>query len=282
MTDARACRMQPTDAGSCTQVFELEGTSSPPAMLAAFLSLAGSCSLGPTTNPYGVGLGIALLGWAGVCAAYALSNKQHVVVGTDGLLLSQRATRRRRLPFGEIASVTREGTDVVVTLRSGEVLRLSRLSAGFLRASSRAVAAAGRAADAMVQRVSEARALYDASSHDDGALARLARGDQGPTEWLAALRRLGEELGSYREGALERERLWSVVESETTPRALRLAAAIALHGAPGREAWTDDLLARVGDRSAFPELPRGVRVVLEGSQGEIEALLASFSRAEEG
>src|SRR5206468_11276280 len=99
------------------------------------------------------------------------------------------------------------------------------------------------------------------------APAALARGDESMTEWLARLDALAATSGAaYREGALDRESLFALLEEEGTAPDVRIAAARLLEKRFG--AKKEDLLRVAAD----PELRLRVEAVLDDEdEDEYEA-----------
>jgi hypothetical protein len=139
-----------------------------------------------------------------------------VDVGSDGILL-RRLFDRRFLSHAALEGVTTDGLAVVLTLRTGEVVKVST-GASTTQLEAR---------DALVRRVEEAHAAFVDDHGAATAEALVAPGGRAPERWLREVRALARAR-DYRETRLDEERLWRVVDDVTAPPGTRAGAALAL------------------------------------------------------
>lgn len=180
--------------------------------------------------------------------------QQHVNVriGADGLVVKAGFARRRFVSHGDVRSVTAEGFDAIVTLASGETMRLDCSNA------PGAVEAAWRA--------------YIAASAAPNAELALDRGGKTIHEWVEQLRRVGKGASAtFREAGMTREELMRVIESTSAAAKARLAAVVAL-----REGLTEEEKPRIrvaADQCVEPAMrERLVRVAFASDEEMIDAL----------
>jgi hypothetical protein len=149
-----------------------------------------------------------------------LRSQTRVTVGVDGLLVS-RLGAKQFVPYADVEALTPEKNDLVISIRGRRPLRL-----GF---GLRSVIGEEFSRDALIQRVSEARAARAPSDQVGEATvaALLARGERAPREWLDGIRALARDP-SYRKAELSAEHLWRIVEDPGTEATSRAGAAAAL------------------------------------------------------
>jgi hypothetical protein len=180
-------------------------------------------------------------------AAYAVTLwllRVHIDVGADGILL-RRLGGRRFVPYRSLIGATAAGSYVVLSLRSGKDVRLG-LGTSLRQAQSR---------EALVQRIEQSLAAYEASGADAHTEALVAPGGRPLPVWLTEVRSLAR-AHDYREAAVDADRLWRVVADPSADPAARAGAAVALAG--GADDETRARLRIASDTCADPRL----RVVL--------------------
>jgi hypothetical protein len=177
-------------------------------------------------------LAFALLYWSGATGALPFGEKEDGVLGVVFALLSLALvlTRRRAALLGHRLALRSKEWDAHVSLHAqGE----------------------------------EEEEKAPASGHVPSA---LARGDESMTEWLARLDALAASSGAaYREGALDRESLFALLEDPATAPDVRIAAARLLEKRFG--AKKEDLVRVAAD----PDVRLRVEAVLDDEEEEDEA-----------
>lgn len=178
-------------------------------------------------------LAFALLYWSGATGALPFGEKEDGVLGVVFALLSLALvlTRRRAALLGHRLALRSKEWDAHVSLHArGEE--------------------------------EEEAEKAPASSHVPSA---LARGDESMTEWLARLDALAASSGAaYREGALDRDSLFALLEDATTAPDVRIAAARLLEKRFG--AKKQDLVRVAAD----PDVRLRVEAVLSDDDEEEE------------
>jgi hypothetical protein len=190
----------------------------------------------------------------------ARSNTANVVVGADGLLVRDGLAARRFVGHDRITGVQAAGHEIVVTLRDGGELRWRTAMDG---QKGKVAEEAEQTASGIATRIREARAAFEELSGEVAALPALARAGRSTTDWLGALRRVGEEgveMG-FRDAGLSRDRLWRVAEATQAPELSRVTAAVAL--ARTADADERERLRALAERSASPVLQKRIRVAVE-------------------
>jgi hypothetical protein len=152
----------------------------------------------------------------------ALWGPAAVVIGADGLIL-RGALRTRFIPFGRLASVDAGPEHLVLHLTDGTSAsaRVRHLSAAQI--------------EQLRARLDAATAAWKAGAPGPAALARLDRNGRAPEAWRAALEALLHGPEGYREAAVTREDLLSVLENPGAPAERRIGAALALAARPSGE-----------------------------------------------
>lgn len=141
-----------------------------------------------------------------------------LVVGADGIEL-RGPWRRRFVSFASLDGVAWEQPGTLVIRERG--LRPKRLDGTSLIEDA-------STADAFLEAVRHARALY-ARRHRETELARLlVRGDRPLAAWREALRQLAEGAGAYRAQALGAEELTLLLDDASADEEVRLGAALAM------------------------------------------------------
>lgn len=219
--------------------------------------------------PWIHGLAIPLAALATLLGfAVTATRMRQVTVGADGIRVRDAFVLSPRfIPHDAIEDVQREASDVVLRLRGGDEVRLSM---GFATSTEETEGTA----QALVDRIREARAVFHASEGRAPALGALTRGERSTREWLDALRRAGEEAeGGFRDAVAGRARLWELVTSGQTPARARVAAAVALRVAAEADDDTRVRIAAIAESCAESEVAERMRVAAEGEDEDLEALL---------
>lgn len=187
----------------------------------------------------------------------------HIVIGADGIIVSQRF-RTRFVSFDQIRSVTTAGDHVTLHLDGG-----SRL-----RARARHLDEAAQAA--IQARVQDALAARRARSAEPAALADLDRRGRPGGLWREALAGLLSRDPGYRAARLTREQILGVLDNPAAPAGRRIGAALALASSGDHEAASR---VRVAAGSAAN---RRVRIALEKiAAGELDAAAVDEAAAED-
>jgi hypothetical protein len=177
--------------------------------------------------------------------------RTQVDVGSDGVLL-RRASGRRFLSYRALSAVSVEGRLLVLSLATGETIRLALLGA---------TSEPARLHDALTQRIEEARTFV--GTHESvNAEAWLTPGGRPVAHWLRELRGLAR-AHDYREAQIDAERLWRVVADPGAPPATRAGAAIALSRTMDGDTRTR--LRVAADACADPKLRVALGCVAEGA-----------------
>ena len=182
------------------------------ANVAAFaLAGAGGVTVGALQHRGGLVFVIraTLFGCAILGMVYARTYTR-VVVGSDGVLL-RRLGDNRFISYGELSDVSAEGRSIALVLRSGDIVRLSPNPP-----ASR---------DALLTRIEEARAAF--MPEDRSGAALIDPGGRSVEQWLQDLRAMSTGR-AYREARPDRESLWRLLVSPSSPPAVRAGAALAL------------------------------------------------------
>jgi hypothetical protein len=127
--------------------------------------------------------------------------------------------------------------------------------------------------DAVLARIGEAREAFRARGPAADVSALVGRGTRTRADWLAALTKLRDAEGGYRDAVVREDDLWRVVEDPSAPEDARGGAALLL-----RSSLDDAGKARVrvaAEATASPKL----RVALDAAAGDAqeEALRAALS-----
>jgi hypothetical protein len=85
--------------------------------------------------------------------------------------------------------------------------------------------------DAVLARIGEAREAFRARGPAADVSALVGRGTRTRADWLAALTRLRDAEGGYRDAVVREDDLWRVVEDPSAPEDARGGAALVLRGA---------------------------------------------------
>jgi hypothetical protein len=192
----------------------------------------------------------------------ALLGPGELVVGADGLTVHSGG-RRRFVAYDRVASVRVDPSRVTVSLTDG--------SAVHARASQLDAATAALIRD----RIAEAQAVRGQDEGGAQALAQLDRQGRGVAAWAAALRRVVEDAGDYRRGALTPEQLGAVLESPAASMERRLGAAVALYARADPE---DHARIRIAAEACAN--PRLRVALIKAADGELEAALAEAETGE--
>jgi hypothetical protein len=167
---------------------------------------------------------------------------RRLVVGHDGISIAYLGAERF-LPYGNITSVQRLGTQVVIDTDEGK-LRFQIY--GTMREVDDAEALAS-----MMERARERAARARAAA--EGMLAEMfGRGARTNEAWVADLKRLMQRTrGTYRDAAFEPERLWKLVEEAVSDETARAGAAWTLAAHPLLDkSMLLERFARLAERSA--------------------------------
>jgi len=113
----------------------------------------------------------------------------------------------------------------VLELASGKVARIA-VGAPELRAQLGTEATIPT--EALVVRITDARARYLAGASSSDLAAGLAKGDRDVPGWVESVTGLIESAATYRTPAVPRDRFWAVLEDPTQPESARAGAAVAL------------------------------------------------------
>jgi hypothetical protein len=193
-----------------------------------------------------------------------------IAVGLDGILV-RWLWQKTFIPMSEIVDVDRVD-DRVIRLRlvGGRDVRLYTSMRRRSDATSR-IAAEHR--DAVLARIGEAREAFRARGPAADVSALVGRGTRTRADWLAALGRLRDVEGGYRDAVVREDDLWRVVEDPSAPEDARGGAALLL-----RDSLDDAGKARVrvaAEATASPKL----RVALDAAAGDAqeEALRTALS-----
>jgi hypothetical protein len=139
---------------------------------------------------------------------------RRVVIGAEALRISWIGTPRV-IRYDDVARAVPRATDVVLTLRRGQSLRVCR--APFGRDAPRAV----------LQRIWETLSAGAEGGVRPYERAALARGGRRSRVWVESLRSLAPHGAQYRQ-ALEIDRLWAIASNPAVEAELRGAAAVAI------------------------------------------------------
>lgn len=153
-------------------------------------------------------------------------------IGADGIVLDYLG-RKTFIPFHDVVKVESD-YGVLLHRRDGSTMRIRETLNEDVR-------------DRMLARIESAReAALDTTAIEQ----LLGQGDRDDSAWREELHRLATP--GYRHVAIERDRLWEVVENPGAEASARLGAMILLRG----EANADDRtrLTRIGEEIASPEL----------------------------
>jgi hypothetical protein len=200
---------------------------------------------------------------AGTLAVVGLRSFARLDIGSDGLLL-RRFGEQRFVSHDALAhAVGDSGSGIILSLRSGEALRLAMASVP-LR-------------DALVQRIEEARLAFAQDPSADGGEALVAPGGRAIDRWLRDVRALAG-ASDYRVTRLDEERLWRVVDDAAAPPATRAGAAVAIAALDQAER---PRLRAAAEACAEPKLRVALTRVAEGaSEAELEEALATLVESE--
>lgn len=196
----------------------------------------------------------------------------------DGLVVREGLGRRAFVPFDDVASVTTAGPSVVVEWLGGRVERYDVTPDG-LALTARALEDARRErARSIASTVGDAFRAHRAAP-EVGRTLSLERGDQTATEWLRALRRIGDGgVPTFRDGPTPtRDELLAIATSSRAAPTHRVAAGVAL-----RSALTEGERPRIrvaAESSGAPRLAERLGRVLEASSDEeLAAVLLEVDR----
>lgn len=189
-----------------------------------------------------------------------------ISVGIDGVH-ERWLWWKRFVPMSSIMAVERiEERQIKLRLRDGgehtlftSMRRNNRIRNPYTKAHG----------DAIQARITEARAAFYERTPAADVSALVAKGERTHAEWLAALTKLREAEGGYREAVVRDDDLWRVVEDPSASADARGGAAMLL-----RRSLDDEGKARVrvaAEATASPKL----RVALDAAAGETDETLAS-------
>ncbi len=151
-----------------------------------------------------------------------------VIVGADGVRV--RSARTEFYPYHQLRGARRDGSDLVLELSSGNS---ARITVGSPKLGTLIGPAGAIPAEALVLRITEARARYLAGASPSDLAAGLARGDRDVRGWVESVKELIEGAASYRPATVPRDRYWAGQEDPTQPASARAGAAVALRGGLG-------------------------------------------------
>jgi hypothetical protein len=202
--------------------------------------------------------------------AMILSQAVRVTVGADGIVV-RKGLRSRFIPHDQVVKAERDGVDLVVRLKDGELRWQMVLSR---KAKGSQLEVATRQADRIAKRIEEARTAYAELGGDPTAIPALARAGKSTRDWLDALRKIGKEVDAgFRGGIVGRERLWMLVESTQVPPAFRVSAAVALRVSSEDGEETSTRLREIAEACASPKLGDRLRIAAGAGEPELEELL---------
>jgi len=217
----------------------------------------------------GIGVSVPMSPLLALPLVFAGMMPSKIEVGVDGIL-QRWLWSRTFIPISQIATVTR-GNDrtIHVHLRDGreELIYTSARRRGGFGASL-----ATQHRDAILARINETLVSYRARGPAPDVSSMVAKGTRSRGDWLAALDKLRERQGGYRDAVVRDEDLWRLIEDPSAPEDARGAAALLLRGS-----LDDAGRARVrvaSDATASPKL----RVALDAAAGagEDETLRAAL------
>ena len=204
----------------------------------------------------GAGVGALLCAFVASAVASAgmirLVAKPHVVIGTDGVRVVRGPGRERFIPYAAVARVEAHASlEVELTLARDETVWLPTL--GQDPAQVKELAArieAGRAA---------------AVAQGAGLASVLERGGRPFSTWMKDLGGVAHREAGFRSTAISPSMLERELADTTAPAERRLAAAIALRGAPDADAARVRVAA---ETCADPELRAALDAVCDGALDE--------------
>jgi hypothetical protein len=218
---------------------------------------------------------LLLLGALVPAGAWSLGQFVRVAVGADGVRIRRLFRRARFVPFSAIASAERDGRDVTIRLRDGQLIRMHHAAAA--KSDGWTPLFYANRADEGAMLVERIEAQLARRSEEAGAVAGLARGAREAGVWVRDVARASDAHASFRAPAIAPDTLWRVVEDATSASTARAGAALAL-----RERLDDGGRLRlrvVADACAEPELRVALEAVVEADE---EALEAAFAALEDG
>ena len=213
----------------------------------------------------------------GAFIALARSKAIRLTVGVDGLLVKEGFAAPRFIPHDDVANASAEWAIVTLALRDATSLRFGAGPATRGKVDDEQA----KHAEAIVQKILDARAAFADLSADTTNVPALARASRSTHDWLLALHRVAESGGTYRDGSVSREKLLRVAESAHAGDVARVAAAVALaRGATGDEKAR---LAAVAESAAAPALAQRIRVATTTTdEAELEKMIEEAEEAERG
>jgi hypothetical protein len=230
------------------------------------LMVALACNLGAHKDPVILAGMIAMLAWWG-----QLLVPTRVDVGVDGLVITW-LWRKRFVAFAEVAKVERfsdssltsvKGTGVALTLRSGEIVRLS---AGTPKVDEEHT-------DKLMALLDEAMRQFHAGVGPGVDTSAWRRGAEDLHGWVARLRGVGLGANADHRMAVRREHLAGIARDPHRAPLERAAAAVALSGL---EQDARDELRTLGEAVAAPKLRVAFAAAAGGHDAELEAALAEL------
>jgi hypothetical protein len=261
----------------------LFGSLSPRLLLVTSIGIALFGALFHTPWAMMATIGAAL---AGLALLFHQLRRARLVVGVDGIALQEGWGAPRFVPHEQIEEVKALGDMVTIHLRDGS--RVQVAAEDRLPAAGQRTGVKGRPpepppmqrsakAHALAERIEAARAAHRTLA-GGAVVPGLARDGRSASEWLAALRRIGEEEAGFRTSAAVRDRLWEILESSTSTPADRVAALTALRAHLGEE---DQPRVRVAlERVASPDVRERLRVALSADDAALEQVLDEAAPAQ--
>ena len=209
--------------------------------------------------------------------ALARSRAVRMTIGVDGLLVKEGFAAPRFIPHDDVATAVAEGATVHVTLHDGTSLRFLAGAESRRKVDDEQT----KHAEAIAQKIVEARAAFIDLSKDTANVPALARASRSTRDWLLALQGVAESGGTYRDGSVTREKLLRVAESGHAGNVARIAAAVAL----AKDATDDEKarLASIAESAAAPALAQRIRVATTTTdEAELEKMIEEAEEAELG
>jgi hypothetical protein len=189
-----------------------------------------------------------------------------ISVGIDGVH-ERWLWRKRLIPMAQIAGVERiDDRQLWLRLRDGSG---HMLFTSMHRKNNLGTSFAKQHGDAVQARIAEAHQAFLAHASAADVSALVAKGTRTREEWLAALGKLRDAQGGYRDAVVRDDDLWRLVEDPSAPADARGGAALLL-----RRSLDEEGKARVrvaAEATASPQL----RVALDAAAGAADETFES-------
>jgi hypothetical protein len=177
----------------------------------------------------------------------------HVTIGNDGIVLKRPLLRASFVLHREVTGVRVEKNVIVIERSGGKPFALSTSLGGSTPRDEKNASALARTLRAASKNVTTPQSV-----------PQIGRVGRSHREWLDELRRVGG--ADYRTAHVERDGLWSVVESSESVPAERVAAAIALRSTASNEDRAR--LDAIADGLARPKLGDHIRRIARPHVGD--------------